>query len=266
MGKKKLSVVNAIVADIQHASVHDGPGLRTTVFFKGCPLSCVWCHNPECIEKEPQILFYPEKCIGCGMCDNGCYSGAKVICGKEMSVQEIFSEILMDKAYYGADGGVTFSGGEPMLHSQVLKELISMCKKEEIKTAIETSLILFDEEIFKNIDFVMADFKIWDNQKHKEYTGVYNDTIKENFKKLDALGVDFLVRTPIIPGINDSPYEISSIKNFIKDFKNIKGYELLPYHPLGTSKRIALGKEAVNFKIPENSVMEELRRYADLQG
>lgn len=257
-------MVSAIVADIQHSSIHDGPGIRTTVFFKGCPLSCEWCHNPECIDKNPQTLFYPEKCIGCDMCDKGCYSGAKVLCGKEMTSEEIFAEILKDKVYYGADGGVTFSGGEPMLYPQMLKELIKFCKNEGISTAIETSLIFFDEEIFKNIDYVMADFKIWDSQKHEKYTGVSNKTIKENFLKLDALDVSFLVRTPVISGINDSPDEIMRIRNFIKDFKNIKGYELLPYHPFGTSKRIALGIEIENFKIPEKSVMEELRRYANL--
>ena len=256
----------AIVTDIQRSSIHDGPGIRTTVFFKGCPLNCVWCHNPECIEKSPQMLYYPEKCIGCGMCDKGCYSGAKVLCGKEMTAKEIFKEILLDKAYYGTDGGVTFSGGEPMMYPEMLKEIISLCKKEGINTAVETSLFIFDEKIFESFDFVMADFKIWDNQKHKEYTGVTNRIIKENFKKLDSLNVPFVVRTPIIPGINDTSDEIINIRNYVKKFKNIKGYELLPYHPLGVGKQKALGIDETKFTVPDKTKMKELERYADLQG
>ena len=261
-----MSKITAMVADIQRASVHDGPGFRTTIFFKGCPLNCVWCHNPECIEKKPQTLFYPEKCIGCGMCDKGCFARAKVVCGKEMTAQDIFAEIMLDKAYYGKNGGVTFSGGEPLLYIDVLKELISLCKKEGISTAIETSLILFDEEVLKSLDFVMADFKIWDNDKHKAFTGVSNETIKQNFVLLDNLNVPFIVRTPIIPQINNTKEEIINIRNFIRNFKNIKDYELLPYHPLGVTKQLALGLEKRQFEIPNKTEMEELKRYADLQG
>ena len=254
----------AIVADIQRASLHDGPGIRTTVFFKGCPLSCAWCHNPECIEKAPQTLFYPEKCIGCGLCEKGCYSGARVICGKEMTAEEIFSEILLDKASYAGGGGVTFSGGEPLLYPEILKELIALCKKEGIHTAIETSLFIYNPEILSSVDLVMADFKLWDREQHHKYTGVYNDKIKPHFIMLDLLGVPFIVRTPIIPGINDNPEEISKIRGFIKDFKNLLGYELLPYHPLGESKREALGLSLNEFKIPDRAKMEELKKYADL--
>lgn len=256
----------SIVADIQRSSVHDGPGIRTTVFFKGCPLSCMWCHNPECIDPTPQIMHYPEKCIGCGLCDKGCFSGAKVICGKEMTAEEIFAEILLDKPNYGKTGGVTFSGGEPLVYPKILKELISLCKKDEINTAIETSLYLFDEEILRSVGFIMADIKIWDNGKHKKYTGVSNETIKENFKRLDTLNVPFVARTPIIPDINDTPEEISAIKDFLKRLKNITQYELLPYHPLGVSKQRALGITENRFEIPKKERMEELRRYADLKG
>lgn len=254
----------AIVADIQHASLHDGPGIRTTIFFKGCPLNCAWCHNPECIEKVPQTLNYPEKCIGCGECKKGCFSGAKVVCGKEMSAEEIFNEILLDYNYYGVDGGVTFSGGEPLLYPDVIKEVIHLCKKYNIKTAIETSLYIYDEEILKSIDFIMADFKIFDDVKHKKYTGVSNNIIKKNFLLLDELNKPFIVRTPIIPEINDSSDEILNIKNFIKPLKNLTAYELLPYHPLGVSKQIALGETPKQFEIPTKQLMEELIIYAKL--
>lgn len=255
----------AIVADIQRASIHDGPGLRTTVFFKGCPLHCQWCHNPECIEKQPQLLLYPEKCIGCGKCDEGCFAGARVVCGKEMSAGEIFAEILSDKPHYGQDGGVTFSGGEAMLYPAMLKELTAMCKRAGITTAIETSLFLFDADILGNLDYVMADFKIFDSEKHRQYTGVPNEIIKANFAHLDTLGVPFIVRTPVIPGVNDTAEEISAIRDYIKAFRHIQGYELLPYHPLGLSKQKALGLKETRFEIPTKTEMEELKKYADLR-
>lgn len=259
-----MSDLKAIVTEIERSSFEDGPGLRTVVFFKGCPLHCKWCHNPECISPEPQMMFYPEKCIGCGLCEKGCFAGAKVLCGKEMTAEEIFSQILLDKDYYVKDGGVTFSGGEPMMQPQMLKSLILKCKSAGIKTAIETSLCIFDCEVLSQIDFVMADFKIFNNQKHIEYVGIDNEIIKENFKKLDKLGVPFLVRTPIIPGINDTVEEISAIRDFLKQFKNIKGYELLPYHPLGVTKQKALGLPITEFPIPTDTQMEVLKQHAKL--
>lgn len=255
---------SAIVADIKRGSLEDGAGFRTVIFFKGCPLDCIWCHNPECKNREIETLLYPEKCIGCNMCEKGCFSGAKVLCGKQMTASEIFSEILRDKEYYGKDGGVTFSGGEPLIYKEIIMELIALCKEENINTAIETSLYLFDEKVLKNLDFVMADFKIFDNELHKKYTGVSNESIKENFKKLDKLNVPFLVRTPIIPTINDNVENIVETRNFIRVFKNIKGYELLPYHPLGISKSKALGLEAIEFSVPSKEKMEELNSYANL--
>lgn len=261
-----MSHLKAFVTEIERSSYEDGPGLRTVVFFKGCPLQCTWCHNPECIDPNPQIMQYPEKCIGCGLCDLGCYSGAKVLCGKEMTDDEIFEQILLDKDYYGKEGGVTFSGGEPMLQKEMLKSLIKKCKSASIGTAIETSLAIFDSEIFSNLDFVMADFKVYDNEKHKKYIGIDNGIIKEHFLALDKLNIPFLVRTPIIPGVNDTPDEIGAIRDFLKQLRNVVGYELLPYHPLGVAKQRALGMEITEFEIPTNQQMEALRKYADLSG
>ena len=252
-----------IITDIGRASLHDGAGFRTTVFFKGCPLKCVWCHNPECISYEPQELFYPEKCIGCGMCQSGCYSGARVVCGKEMSAEEIMAQIRLDKPYYGENGGVTFSGGEAFSQPLLLNTLVDLCKAEGINTAAETSLYIFNEEIIKKLDFLMADFKIWNNEDHIKYTGVSNEIIKENFKKLDTLGIPFIVRTPLIPGITDNKENISSIREFSKNLKNITAYELWPYNPLGNSKLIALGEDAVVFE-KEQTDVKDLIQYADL--
>lgn len=249
----------ALIADIQRASLHDGPGLRTTVFFKGCPLNCRWCHNPECISFEPEVMNYPEKCIGCGMCDKGCFSGAKVLCGREMTTDELLDEILRDKEYYGVDGGVTFSGGEPMAQQPFLNEIIDKCKDNGINCAIETSLIYFNEEIFKKLNLVMADLKIWDTKIHKEFTGVGNKKIKENFKKLNNIGVPIIARTPVIPEVEQG---IDEISKFLKALENVKKYELLPYHPLGTEKSKALGTENNEFTVPTKHYMKGLDKYA----
>lgn len=255
-------MINGIVADIQRASVHDGPGIRTTVFLKGCPLHCAWCHNPECIDYRPQMMYYPEKCIGCGLCDKGCFSGAKVICGKTMSVSEVLKEVLQDRDYYGNDGGVTISGGEPLAQRQFVSALIDACKAEGIHCAVETSLIFYDEEIFKKLDLVMADLKIWDNELHKAYTGVENVKIKEHFERLNGLGVPIIARTPVIPEIDQN---IEAISGFLKQLENVKQYELLPYHPLGDSKREALGIAAEHFTVPTAEFMKELKKYVFLR-
>ena len=253
----------AIIADIQRASVHDGPGIRTTVFFKGCPLKCAWCHNPECISFQPQLMYYTEKCIGCGLCEKGCFAGARVICGKEMTVEDILKEVLLDKDYYGSDGGVTFSGGEALARPEFLSELIDACKAEGIHCAVETSLIYYHEEIFRKLDLVMADLKIWDNTLHKQYTGVENIKIKENFRKLNELGVPIIARTPVIPEISQGIDEISA---FLKELDNVIKYELLPYHPLGGAKREALGMTVEDFTIPTAVYMKELEQYVFIRN
>lgn len=251
-------MIKGVVADIERTSYHDGKGIRTTVFLKGCPLKCEWCHNPECISPKIQELYYPDKCIGCGLCDKGCYSGARVTCGKEMTAEEVLKEILLDKPYYIGGGGVTFSGGEPLMQPKFLKELIKLSKENGINVAVETSLIYFDEEIFKSLDFIMADFKIWDSELHKKYTGVDNSVIKENFIKLNKLGVPIIARTPVIPEIEQN---IDKISKFLFDLENVIEYELLPYHPIGNAKREALGLENDGFSVPDNEFMKEKKRY-----
>ena len=143
------------------------------------------------------------------MCDKGCYSGARVTCGKDMTASEVINEILLDKPYYTQGGGVTFSGGEPLAQAEFLKECITLCKQNGINVAVETSLIYYNEEIFKSLDFIMADFKIWDSDTHKKYVGVPNDIIKENFKKLNSLNIPIIARTPLIPEIEQGIEEIS---------------------------------------------------------
>lgn len=251
--------MNALISDIQRASIHDGPGIRTTVFFKGCPLKCAWCHNPECIDFNKQILYYPEKCIGCGQCSNGCYSGAKVVCGTEMTVNELFEQLVLDKEFYKNGGGVTFSGGEPFAQRDFLNEIINKCLENNINCAAETSLICYDEKILKKLDVIMADLKIWDDQIHKKYTGVSNKCIIENFEKLNSLNKPIIARTPVIPEIKQG---IKDISNFLSKLQNVVRYELLPYHPLGNAKRAALGIEKDGFSVPTNEYMGSLRQYA----
>jgi pyruvate formate lyase activating enzyme len=251
-------MINGIITDIQRASVHDGPGYRTTVFLKGCPLRCAWCHNPETINPKPETLLYPEKCIGCNMCDKGCFSGARVVCGREVSPEQLFDELVSDIPYYKNGGGVTFSGGEPLMQKEFLKEMIRLCKSKNINVAVETSLMIFDKDILSSVDLIIADLKIWDNALHKKYTGVDNLQIIENFRRADSLGVRMIARTPIIPEIEQ---DIDKISEFLHSLKNLVRYELLPYHPLGLPKYEALGLDKPQFTIPTDQYMKELKKY-----
>lgn len=233
----------ALIADIQRASIHDGPGLRTTVFFKGCPLKCRWCHNPESISFEPEIMHYPEKCIGCGMCEKGCFSGAKVICGKEYTACELLAEIIRDKEYYGCDGGVTFSGGEPLFQGAFLLECLSYMKGK-LHTAVQTSGFA-SRDTFARVmglaDYFLYDLKIIDPTRHKDYTGVDNSPILENFHALAGGNVPFTVRIPLIPGVTDTAENLTSIARLLQEHR--VGYaELLPYNKMAGGKYRLMGR------------------------
>ncbi len=252
-------MADGVITDIERSATHDGRGIRTTVFFKGCPLKCRWCHNPECIDFKPQVMCYPERCIGCGLCSEGCFSGARLVCGQVYDTDTLVNEILSDKDYYGSGGGVTFSGGEPLAQPEFLNQAIDKCIINNIGCAVETSLIYYNEEIFKKLDFVMADFKVWDSDTHEKYTGVPNAGIKENFQRLNELNIPVIARTPVIPEVNQ---QIDKISDFLKLLKNIVQYELLPYHPIGNSKRAALGMDGDGFSVPKKEYMMELEKYA----
>jgi len=263
-------VIKGLVTDIQHCSIHDGPGIRTTVFLKGCPLNCVWCHNPECISFEPEIMHYPEKCIGCGKCDQGCFIGAKVLCGKEMTVDEVMEEVLKDRPYYGSDGGVTISGGEPLAQHEFSYMLLKNIKEcDDFSCAVETSLFAswdIARKVLELCDFIMCDLKTWDENIHKKYTGVPNGIIKENIKRLDLLGIPFVMRTLVVTGVNDNIDEISKIAEFASGFKNIQYYELLPYNPFGATKAAALGMKEYRKLEPVssdiiNAIVQEIKQY-----
>ena len=274
----------AIFFDIQRNSFVDGPGIRTTVFFKGCNLKCAWCHNPESQSAKPQMMFYKDKCTGCGKCKSVCpyhleqcelcgkctlYCpvDARMVCGKEHTVDEVLKEVLKDKAFYETSGGgVTFSGGECMLQIDFLAEILKKCKENGIHTAVDTAgHIPFEsfEKILPYTDLFLYDIKIFDSQKHKQYVGVSNELILENLKKLFERKAKLWIRIPIIPDVNDSIEEIQKIKDFLKTIGTAEKIELLPYHAMGENKYRAIGKEPQIFKTPDTENMKRLKEILD---
>lgn len=228
-----------LIADFQRFSVHDGPGIRMTVFLKGCNMRCAWCHNPETIYAKAEYLWKEENCIHCGQCSEGCFSGARVLCGTEMSVAAVMEEIRKEQPYFGADGGVTVSGGEPGMQADFVENLLRACREEGIHTAVETNMSLPGEvlrPLWQQADLVLADLKLWDDKAHKRWTGIGNRQIRENIRLCAGLGSLLILHTPVIAGVNDSAEEIAAIARFARELKSLQFYELLPYHPLGLSK------------------------------
>lgn len=274
----------AIIFDVQRNSFVDGPGIRTTVFFKGCNLKCAWCHNPESQSAKPQMMFYKDKCTGCGKCKSVCPyhleqcelcgkctiycpADARMVCGKEHTVDEVLKEVLKDKAFYETSGGgVTFSGGECMLQIDFLVEILKKCKENGIHTAVDTAgHIPFEsfEKILPYTDLFLYDIKIFDSQKHKQYVGVSNELILENLKKLFERKAKLWIRIPIIPDVNDSIEEIQKMKDFLKTIGTAEKIELLPYHAMGENKYRAIGKEPQIFKTPDAENMKRLKEILD---
>ena len=258
-----------LITEIQHGSVHDGPGIRTTVFMKGCNMRCQWCHNPETVYPKPEILCIAEKCIQCGRCSDGCFTGAKRLYGKEVTVDEVLEDILSDRMYYGADGGMTLTGGEPLLQNEFALELLDTCRKQGIGTALETNLSVSFEminEAAKLCDLMMCDLKFDDETLHKKYTGISNRKIMENISLLSELSVPIIVRTPVIRGLNDNADEIGKIADFLSNLPDIEYYELLTYHPLGVSKGKSEHFTSVRFEKPEKKTMKTLAEIVARKG
>ena len=267
--------VKGTIFNIQRFCVNDGPGIRTTVFLKGCPLSCVWCHNPESQRFEPEILFYKDKCTGCGRCrgitvadrDFVCFNDAKEICGKTVSANEVTAEVLKDKPFYeNSGGGVTLSGGEPLAQYDFSLELLKKAKENGIHTAVETcgyaekSKIL---EIAKYVDLFLFDCKETDPDLHKEYTGVDNKIILENLKALSDAGSKIILRCPIIPGFNDRAEHFKGISETAEKFIGIEHIEIEPFHPLGESKYSALGREVADIPVPSGKTVDKWIKQID---
>jgi len=240
------------IFDIQRFSVHDGPGIRTTVFMKGCPLRCKWCHNPEGFSPFVQLRFFEDDCIGCNSCGGErtlaqaeiCPANALKVCGKEISKDILVAEILKDEAFYNQGGGVTFSGGECLCQADFVSEVLGEIKARGIHTAVDTSGYVAWTEIEKTLaacDIYLYDIKCITPDVHEKYTGVDNSLIIENFKRLSACNKDIWVRVPVIPGFNDNKTEMRKIAELIATAKSVSRVTLMPYHTLGASKYTTLG-------------------------
>lgn len=253
------------IFDVKRFAVHDGQGLRTTLFLKGCPLRCPWCQNPEGIDSRPLVWHISSKCISCanctsfcperaisdqfyidyarctscGLCTTACPSGAMDLVGKTITSEDAAELLLRDKVFYGIDGGITLSGGEVLAQWQFAKEILTICHDAGIDTAIETSLYT-DKSVIQSllnvVDHFIVDIKLMDNQKHKDWIGVDNHRILDNYRFLVSTGADILVRTPLIPGYTDSDDNIRSIAEFIYVSDPKAKYELLNFNPLCQSK------------------------------
>ena len=243
--------MTATIFEIKRFAVHDGDGIRTTVFFKGCPLRCVWCHNPEGLSRAPQTAFYEHKCIGCGECQKegftreACLGEARVLYGREVTVEELLPKLLEDRDFYeSSGGGVTLSGGECLIQADFCAELLRRLKENGIHTAVDTSGFVSREALEKVIpytDIFLYDVKAYDGDVHQKCTGVDNKIILENLRYLDSLGKRTEIRIPFVPDYNDT--EMERIARFLSTLSCVTKMRVLPYHNYAASKYKALALE-----------------------
>jgi len=269
--------MEGIIFDIQKFALHDGPGIRTAVFLKGCPLKCVWCCNPESQSAEPQCAIINERCNhclkctivckaeafvdennhlsinqklcnACGTCVAKCSENALKMYGYSASTDTIMNEVLKDKAYYdNSGGGITLTGGEPMEQPEFLFELLTKAKQAGLHTCVETSGYSKKENyqrILPLVDLFFVDYKLTDSLMHKQYTGKGNEKILSNLKFLYDNRAQLIIRCPIIPGINDTPEHFKGIAALSTHFPNISGVEIMPYHSYGSHKYAQIGRTA----------------------
>lgn len=279
---------------VQRFSTKDGPGIRTTVFLKGCNLNCRWCHNPETIPYRKLLHYSANTCIQCGACARVCPTGATTMeegkrvfnhrlcdaCGKcvtvcrvdalgisgtDISAEALFELLIRDYDYYvDSDGGITFSGGEPFLQAEFILQVAVMLKEKGVSITIDTALNIpwvTMEPLLELVDLLLLDIKSMDRENHYRWTGVYPDLIWQNYEKLRETDIPFIVRMPLVSGMNDSEQEIASACSFLQGWDNLVGVELLPYHDLGVDKTITYQgavKEQEKFATPTSKRMWEI--------
>jgi pyruvate formate lyase activating enzyme len=268
-----IAMVSGIIFDIKRYAINDGPGIRTAVFFKGCPLSCWWCHNPEGQSLQPQLMIRQnrckktaaclevcpqqairweagpvtlwEKCDQCGKCAEVCYAGAREMVGYQTTPEALLREIERDVPFYDqSGGGVTFTGGEPLMQAEFLQQVLLSCKRKGIHTALDTSGHASWEKlesVLPLVDLFLYDVKLIDEAQHRQYTSVSNRLILANLRKLSASRVHLVIRFPLIPGINDDDANLESTAQFLASLPSLDGVELMPYHDIGAAKFQALG-------------------------
>lgn len=269
--------MKGLIFDIQRASFVDGEGARTAIFFKGCNLKCQWCHNPEGIKSEAQVLFYKSKCTSCGACDEVCLkkgkrcilcgkcaivcpNDAKELCGREYGQRELLEIIERDRDLYAVTGGgVTFSGGECMLQIDFLEKLLAACCRKKISVAIDTAGNVprsYFQRVLPYVDTFYYDIKCMDEELHKKFTGVSNHLILQNLDFLCINGAEVVVRVPVVGGFNDDEKEMRAIFEHLKE-RGIRKVELLPYHALGEHKYEGAGLTHGTFTELSVSQMEK---------
>jgi pyruvate formate lyase activating enzyme len=293
------SAQTGVVFNIMRYCVHDGPGIRTTVFLKGCPLRCSWCHNPEGMKSEIEFSFREDRCVRCGncyaACPNGavekrgerylpvreecescgtcvttCYAEAREQVGKDMTVSEVMGEILKDRTFFDqTGGGVTFSGGEPLLHPKFLRALLQACGDQHIHTALETTGFCSEETLASVLpltDLFLYDVKLMDSDAHRRFAGVENERIFENLETICRSGKQVIARIPVIPGVNDHDANVQAMIAYLKSKTTIATVHLLPYHEFGREKGLRIGMDVPALEVAPggedrlNSIVEQFQR------
>ena len=288
-----------LVFNVMRFSLHDGPGIRTTVFLKGCPLRCWWCHNPESQSPAPEVIYFAERCVRagdcvracphqalrwddqlvldplrcqrCGECASACPAGARELAGRRLTVPELLDEVAKDRVFFDeSGGGVTVSGGEPLMQAAFVQAFLEACHVNRVHTVLETCgwadwHVL--EKVAGSVDLFLYDLKLLDRERHRHYTGVTNDRILTNLRRLRERGSSIVVRVPIVPGGNDGPTDVEALSAFLTPL-GLRDIDLLPYHRIGSDKyrRLRLPYRMEGVGPPTLDRMEELATHLRNDG
>ncbi len=295
------SGVTGIIFDIKRYAIHDGPGIRTTVFFHGCPLACHWCHNPEGLSLRPRIIYAKNRCIGCGecvdvcpqhaiamtpegvltntricdqcgVCTTVCMAAARKLTAKRMTVDRLLEIIKRDCLFYDeSGGGVTFSGGEPLMQTDFLIEILDACGQYDIHRTVDTSGyadMAAIRAVAQRAELFLFDVKCIDPEKHKRYTGDSNAKILKNLEYLDSMGTNIIIRIPLIPGMNDDEEEMDRFDRFLSKLNSVQDVHILPYHNYQSKKYQKLGMEyrGTHIAPPSQTRMAQIMKRVENMG